>query len=204
MVENDAVSASARLSSYRVCRGRPRRLPSPPFSPDRPKPFRRAVPQVVHITWVTWSPGSVGPSLRSRSPGDRALLLALPSADGWPGAAWLSPRMPRISRIAWAMRSPRDVPVPVLWTGCGFYRPGRHRSTDPSAAFHISSTARAAGLSGQSRWPSPVVRATGSAQGLVRRSPVVEPRLPSNRPVSVPLSRSCSSGSCRSLPGEAG
>jgi len=98
---------------------------------------------------------------------DRALLLALPSVDGWPGAAWLSPRMPRISRIAWAMRFPRDVPVPVLWTGCGFYRPCRHRGADPGAAFHISSTARAAGLSGQSRWPSSVARATGSAQGLV-------------------------------------
>lgn len=117
---------------------------------------------------------------------DRALLLALPSVDGWPGAAWLSPRMPHISRIAWAMRFLRDVPVPVLWTGCGFCRPCRHRGADPGAAFHISSTARAAGLFGQSRWPSPVTSATGSAQGLVpmfsRGRATASIELPSERP----------------------
>jgi hypothetical protein len=203
LVENDAVSTSARLlsiGSAAVARGDFHRLRSPR---NRPKPFRGAAPQILHITWVTWSPGSVGPSLRSRSPGDRALLLALPSVDGGPGAAWLSPRMPRISGIAWAMRFLRDLPVPVLWTGCGFCRPCRHRGADPGAAFHISSTARAAGLSGQGRWLSPVARATGSAQGFVstfsrgRATASIEP--PSERPaLAVLLLRVLSFSSGRS------
>jgi hypothetical protein len=93
-------ASEARLFRGESCAMPRHRVFSVSFSPGRPKPFRRAVPQVVHTTWVVRALDRSGPPFRSRSPGGRALLLALPSLDGSSGAAWLSPRMPRVSRIA--------------------------------------------------------------------------------------------------------
>jgi hypothetical protein len=99
------------------------------------------------------------------------------------------------------MRSPRDLPCPGPLDRMWILSP----APSPRCRYGCSVPHLLHRSRGGSSMTGPLAfscRQSGRVgAGFVRRSPVVEPRLPSNGPASVPLSRSCSSGSCRSLPG---